>query len=158
MAPATAADSTGRGASVATVAESHIDLLAAPYATLATVGATGRPQLSTVCFLATDDGTVQLSVNETRQKARNLAARSQVSLHIADPAQPARYLELRGHAEVQPDDGYVFADRLGAKYGGLDLRRMDRPGERRCVVTITVDRVRAVDMRSPGEVGSALEP
>lgn len=153
-----ATGSPERGASAAGVPESHRDLLEAPYATLATVGASGRPQLSTVCFLAAGDGTVRLSVNETRQKALNMAARPQVSLQIVDPAQPARYLELRGQADVQPDDGYVFADRLGAKYGGLDLRRMDRPGERRTVVTIVVDRVRAVDMRQPGEVGSALEP
>lgn len=139
------------------VPASHRDLLQAPFLTLATVGATGRPQLSTVCFLAAEDGTVQLSVNETRQKATNMAARPQVSLHIPDPAQPARYLELRGHAEVQPDEDYAFADRLGAKYDRLDLRRMDRPGERRNVVTIAIDRVRAVDMRQPGEVGSALE-
>ena len=32
------------------------------------------------------------------------------------------------------DDDYAFADRLGAKYGGVDLRNMDRPGERRTVV------------------------
>ena len=152
-----ATGSQERGVTAAGVPESHRDLLEAPYATLATVGASGRPQLSTVCFLAADDGTVRLSVNETRQKALNIAARPQVSLHVADPSQPARYLELRGQAEVQPDDGYVFADHLGAKYGGLDLRRMDRPGERRTVVTIVVDRVRAVDMRQPGEVGSALD-
>lgn len=144
-------------ATVEDVPESHRDLLQAPYVTLATVGATGRPQLSTVCFLAAEDGTVQLSVNETRQKSLNMVARPQVSLHIPDPAQPARYLELRGRADVQVDDDYALADRLGAKYGGLDLRRMDRPGERRKVVTIVVDRVRAVDMRQPGEVGSAVD-
>ena len=51
---------------------------------------------------------------------------------------------------------YVFADELGAKYGALDLRNMDRPGERRREVTVTSTRVRAVDMREPGTVGSSL--
>ncbi len=64
-----------------------------------------------------------------------------VSLHIAHSGEPARYLELRGHASVQADDEYIFADLLGSKYGGLDLRKMDRPGERRTVVTIVIDRV-----------------
>lgn len=51
----------------------------------------------------------------------------------------------------------MFAEALGAKYGGLDLRRMDRPGERRTKVTITLTRARAVDMREPGTVGAALD-
>jgi len=143
--------------SLTTVPHTHSDLLNAPYATLATVGPTGRPQMSTVVFLASDDGTVQLSVNETRQKLKNMLANPKVALQIQDAGEPARYLELRGNASVEPDDDYVFADALGAKYGGLDLRRMDRPGERRTKVTVTLTRARAVDMREPGTVGAALD-
>jgi hypothetical protein len=33
---------------------------------------------------------------------------------------------------------------------------MDRPGEHRTVVTVSLTRVRAVDMRVPGTVGSSL--
>lgn len=139
------------------IPETHHDLLSAPFATLATIGASGRPQMSTVCFLASPDGTVQLSINATRQKAKNMLANGKVALHIQDPAGWQRYLELRGDATVEPDDDYAFADRLGAKYDGMDLRNMDRPGERRTVVTIDVTRVRAVDMRRPGEVGSSLK-
>jgi hypothetical protein len=58
---------------------------------------------------------------------------------------------------VEPDDDYAFAERLGAKYGGLHLRNMDRPGEHRTVVTVRLTRVRAVDMREPGTVGSSLK-
>ncbi len=139
------------------VPETHRDLLDARFATLATVGASGRPQMSTVWFLASDDGTVQLSVNATRQKAINMVANPKVALHIHDPENWARYLEVRGDATVEPDDDYAFADRLGEKYGGTDLRNMDRPGERRTVVTINPIRVRAVDMRRPSEVGSSLK-
>jgi PPOX class probable F420-dependent enzyme len=139
------------------IPETHHDLLNAPFATMATVGPSGRPQMSTVYFLASADGTVQLSVNATRQKAKNILANRKVALHIHDPADWARYLELRGDATVEPDDDYAFADRLGAKYGGTDLRNMDRPGERRTVVSINLTRVRAVDMRQPGTVGSSLK-
>ena len=139
------------------VPDTHRDLLDAPFATLATVGPTGRPQMSTVCFLAADDATVQLSVNETRQKAKNMMADPKVALQIQDVAEPARYLELRGDAAVELDEDYEFADVLGSKYGGLDLRRMDRPGERRTKVTITLTRARAVDMRESGTVGAALD-
>ena len=66
------------------IPETHHDLLSAPFATLATVGASGRPQLTTTYFLASADGTLQLSVNATRQKLKNLVANPKVALHIQD--------------------------------------------------------------------------
>ncbi len=75
---------------------------------------------------------MQLSVNATRQKLKNMIVNPKVALHIQDTVEYVRYLELRGDATVVPDDDNVFADRLGAKYGGEDLRNMDRPGESRC--------------------------
>jgi PPOX class probable F420-dependent enzyme len=129
-----------------TVPESHRDLLDSRFATLATVGPDGRPQLSEVWFLAEDDA-VRVSLNVTRQKTKNLVANPVVSLLLLDLANPLRYLELRGDAEVTPDDDYSFADRLAAKYGeGVDLRQMDAPGQTRVVVTVRPVRVVAVDM------------
>jgi PPOX class probable F420-dependent enzyme len=130
---------------MATIPDSHRDLLDAPVATLATVGADGRPQLSAVWFLADDDG-VRLSLNNSRQKTKNLTNNSAATLFILDTANPARYLELRGNATLTPDDDYAFADKVGAKYGGVDLRSMDQPGQSRVVVTIDPVRVNAVDL------------
>jgi hypothetical protein len=53
-----------------TVPDSHIDLLDTELATLATVGPDGRPPLSE--FLAEDES-VRLSLNTSRQEAKNLA-------------------------------------------------------------------------------------
>jgi PPOX class probable F420-dependent enzyme len=129
-----------------TVPESHRDLLDNPFATLATVGPDGRPQVSEVWFLAEDDA-LRVSLNVTRQKTRNLVANPVISLFLLDLANPLRYLELRGDAEVTPDDGYSFADRLAAKYGeGVDLRQMDGPGQTRVVVTVKPVRIVAVDL------------
>ena len=125
--------------------ESHRDLLDAQVATLATVGADGLPQLTEVWFLH-DGGEIRLSLNDSRQKTRNLRARPVCSLLILDLEQPYRYLELRGRARLEPDADYAFADQVGAKYGGADLRAHDRPGESRVVVTIEPDRVYDVDM------------
>ena len=36
---------------------------------------------------------------------------------------------------VEPDPDYVFADRIGARYGGADLRQNDGPGDSRVVVS-----------------------
>jgi PPOX class probable F420-dependent enzyme len=129
-----------------TVPDSHRDLLDTPFATLATVGPDGRPQVSEVWFLAEDDA-LRVSLNATRQKTRNLVANPVVSLFLLDLANPLRYLELRGDAEVTPDDDYSFADRLAAKYGeGVDLREMDGPGQTRVAVTVKPVRIVAVDL------------
>ena len=127
-----------------TIPASHRDLLDAQFGTLATVGDDERPQLSEVWFLA-DDDTVRISLNSSRQKVHNLQRRSGVSFLIVDLANPYRYLEIRGDAELERDDDYAFADRVGAKYQS-DLREHDGPGDFRVIVTLAPRRVNAVDM------------
>jgi PPOX class probable F420-dependent enzyme len=124
-----------------TIPDSHADLLDAQVATLATLGDDGRPQLSEVWFLA-EEGTVRLSLNTARHKVANLRRRPGCGLLVLDLANPYRYLEIRGDAEIEPDPDYAFADKLGAKYQA-DLREMDRPGESRVIVTLRPHRVRA---------------
>lgn len=127
------------------IPDSHLPLLDNPLATLATVGADGRPQVSTVWFLA-EDGTIRFSLNTARQKTKNLTANPAVTVHIQDTDNPIRYLEVRGDAAVEPDDDYEFASKVGAKYGVPDMRVMDGPGERRVVVTLNPTRVNAIDL------------
>lgn len=128
-----------------TIPENFRDLLSADCATLATIGPDGRPQLTEVWFLSDDDG-VAISLNTSRQKTKNLMRQPECTLFILDPAGPYRYLELRGDAEITPDDDYEFADKVGAKYKS-DFRVMDQPGQRRVAVRIKPARVNAVDMR-----------
>jgi PPOX class probable F420-dependent enzyme len=115
------------------IPQSHYDLLGEQVLTLATIGSSGRPQLSNVWFLAEGD-TIKMSLNTTRQKVKNLQANPACSVIITGNP-PYRYLEVRGDAEITPDDNYEFADKLGAKYNA-DLRTRDQPGETRVVVTI----------------------
>lgn len=124
---------------------SHRDLLDGQFATLATIGPHGRPQLSEVWFVA-DGDTIGLSLNRTRQKVKNLLANPAACIFLLDLTVPYRYLEIRGDAEIRPDDDYSFAGRVGAKYG-TDLRERDKPGETRVAVTIEPSRINAVDMR-----------
>jgi PPOX class probable F420-dependent enzyme len=123
-----------------TIPETHRDLLDAQVAVLGTVGASGRPQLSAIWFLAEGD-TVKLSLNTSRQKLKNLQANPACSLLILDPANPYRYVELRGDAEIAADPDYEFAKKVGAKYGGADLSEHDGPGDVRMIVTLTPKRV-----------------
>ena len=125
---------------------SHRDLLDGQFATLATVGPDGRPQLSEVWFLA-DGDTVGVSLNSARQKTKNLLANPAVTLFLLDLAVPYRYLEIRGDAEISADNDYSFAERVGAKYN-TNLRDHDRPGQSRVKVAIRPVRVNAIDMRA----------
>jgi PPOX class probable F420-dependent enzyme len=125
--------------------DSHRDLLDARFATLATLGKDGGPQLTEVWFLF-EDGRVKTSLNDSRLKTKNLAARPRCSLFILDLENPFRYLDVRGTAKIESDEDYAFARKLGAKYDGADLREHDGPGDKRVVVTIEPNNVFAVDM------------
>jgi PPOX class probable F420-dependent enzyme len=127
-----------------TFPDSHSDLLDAQFATLATVGKDGVPQQTEVWFLH-DAGELKLSLNDARLKTRNLQKRPQCSLMLLDVGNPYRYLEVRGSAELTPDDDYAFAKKVGAKYDS-DLKVHDNPGEGRVVVTIVPSNVYAVNM------------
>jgi PPOX class probable F420-dependent enzyme len=124
--------------------ESHRYLLDAQVATFATVDRHGVPQLSEVWFIH-DDGEVKTSLNTSRVKTKNLSERPVCSLLILDLENPYKYLEIRGHARIEPDDDYEFARKLGAKYGA-DLKLHDQPGEGRVIVTIVPTNIRPVDM------------
>lgn len=105
-------------------------------AILATIGPDGHPQVTALWFLLDDDGTIKLSLNNTRQKAKNLRAHPECTFFVLDTANPYRTLEVRARATITPDPDYVFAKKLGAKYGGVDLSANDRPGEARLVVSL----------------------
>jgi PPOX class probable F420-dependent enzyme len=129
---------------MATFPESHRDLLSTDVAMLATLGSDGFPQVTALWFLY-DEGTLRISLNTARQKTKNLRQRPECTLLILDRANPMRYLEVRARAELSPDADYAFADKVGQKYGA-DLRRMDRAGESRVMVTLHPVKVNAVDM------------
>jgi PPOX class probable F420-dependent enzyme len=125
-----------------TMPASHRALLDVPVGVLATIGPDGLPQITALWFVFDEaDGSVRFSLNTSRQKVKNLSARPQASFLVLDPANPYRTLELRGRVEIQPDDDYAFADRVGQKYGGADLRNMDQPGQKRVAVILRPEKV-----------------
>src|SRR5262249_19995953 len=120
---------------------SHRALLDGPVGVLATVGKDGYPQVTALWFLYDEaDGVVRFSLSTTRQKTKNLRAHSEASFLVVDPADPYRTIELRGKSKLEADDDYAFADQLGKKYGA-DLRKIDKPGEKRLAVTLRPHKV-----------------
>jgi PPOX class probable F420-dependent enzyme len=99
-----------------TVPASHLDLLTRPVCgVLTTMGGDGQPQSSLV-WADWDGACAWVNTTLERQKGRNLLANPKVSLLVVDPDNPARYLQLRGHAELVFDDALDHLDKLTRRY------------------------------------------
>jgi hypothetical protein len=59
---------------------------------------------------------------------------------IIDPAEPTRYLELRGRVELRPDPGHALEREIAVKYRGAH-EDVEPPGTARFAATLTVERV-----------------
>ena len=130
----------------AAVPDSHRHLLDTDTAILATNGPDGLPQVTAVAFYHDkDDDLVKLSLNDTRQKSRNLRRDPRVTLFILDPANRLRTLEIRAKAEVIPDPDLTFCRIAGAKYNA-DFHRHDRPGETRSQIVLHPTRINVADL------------
>lgn len=121
-------------------------LLDTAVATLATNGTNGLPQLTAIAFLHDKaDDLIKLSLNDTRQKTKNLRSDPRTTFFIVDPENPYRTLEIRAHAELTPDTDFAFCAQAGAKYG-QDFRVHDQPGETRSIVTLHPVRIVGTDI------------
>ncbi|MCP3811207.1 PPOX class F420-dependent oxidoreductase [Mycolicibacterium septicum] len=119
-----------------TIPESHRDLAETPLvASLSTVGADGTPQVTAIWFVAEGD-TVQISLLQTRQKYRNVAARPQATLFVIDPKNPFRTLEIRGTVTIDEDSDLALFERVFRHYG-QDPATSGAPTEGRVAVTLS---------------------
>lgn len=127
------------------VPEQYLDILASDtHGHLATLDATGRPQVNPVWFLW--DGThLLISVKAETAKYRNMRRDPRVAVSILDMVQPNRYLEIRGEAiDFERYDDFTFVNQVARKYTGKDYDR-GPAGEERYKVTIRVDSWTAQD-------------
>jgi PPOX class probable F420-dependent enzyme len=95
---------------------SHLDLLTRPVCgVLTTMGADGQPQSSLV-WVDVDGECARVNTTLDRQKGRNLLANRKVSLLIVDPDDTARFIQIRGDAELVTDGALEHLDVLTRKY------------------------------------------
>jgi PPOX class probable F420-dependent enzyme len=128
------------------VPDSHRDLLDALTAVLATNGANGLPQVTAVGFLHDpEDDLIKISLNDTRQKTKNLRRDPQTTFFVLDLNRPYRTLEVRAEAELIADTDLAFAKKAGVKYNA-DFTRQDRPGETRSIVVLHPVKINVADM------------
>ncbi len=121
----------------ATIPEKFRDLFDKPaFANLATVNADGTPQVTPVwCDF---DGTyVRINSARGRQKDQNMRRNPRVALSIMDPANPYRYLGIRGRViEITEEGADAHIDSLAKKYLGADRYPYRREGEVRVIYKI----------------------
>lgn len=126
-----------------TIPESHFDIVKGNnYAQVAMVMPDGTLANNVVAFVW-DGELVRFSTLKSRQKYKNLANDSRVCLCIVDPANPWRYLEIRGHVEITEDTDRAFINSVAKKYMGQDVYPFDKPGDQRVTFTVIPSRIRA---------------
>jgi PPOX class probable F420-dependent enzyme len=109
-------------------------------ADIATIGPHGEPQVNPVWF--DWDGThVRFSQTKTRQKLHNVQRDPRIALSIVDPANPYRYLEIRGRVvAVEEDPNLDFINSMAKKYLNQEKYPWHRPGDERVVIVIEPER------------------
>ncbi|MBS9376300.1 PPOX class F420-dependent oxidoreductase [Rhodococcus sp. B50] len=109
---------------------------------LATCATDGRVSVTPVSPMF--DGTqLRFSTTTDRAKYRNLQRDSRATFCMTDPADPVRYVEVRGTAVIEPDDDRSFIDSLARHHMGMDRYPYDAPGARRVVITLKPEKVSA---------------
>ncbi|MFN8591565.1 MAG: hypothetical protein U0031_08910 [Thermomicrobiales bacterium] len=94
------------------------------------------------------------------QKINNLRRHPESTLNLAAPTTTNRTREIRARDVVTPEHDSAFADLVGAKYNGIDLRTVDWPGEDRVVVRFVrmyVDTIDEAVADSAAETSSEIE-
>ncbi|MCX5597611.1 PPOX class F420-dependent oxidoreductase [Streptomyces phaeochromogenes] len=109
------------------------------FASVATLGPGGAPQNSVVWFKREGD-TVLFSSTDGRQKIRNLRRDPRISVSVYDLANPYTSVEIRGTAEILPDEGKRLPHELSHKYLGIDPPE-EKDDEVRVIVRVVPERI-----------------
>jgi PPOX class probable F420-dependent enzyme len=90
-----------------------------------------------------DGESVGISTIASRVKYRNLLANPTVAFCVVDHEDHTRYVELRGHATLEPDPDRSFLDRQFRRQSGGQGAPpdLDPPGEQRFVIRIHPEQV-----------------
>lgn len=104
--------------------QSHQDLLldeTKAFAFLATLMPNGAPQVTPVWF-SWDGDQIWINSAKGRTKDRNMRRRGDVALAIADPANPYRYIQIRGLIiEITEEGAREHINQLSKKYTGSEV-------------------------------------
>jgi PPOX class probable F420-dependent enzyme len=126
------------------IPESHQDLLTdekKAFVYLATIMPDGSPQVTPIWF-NTDGEHILINSVKGRVKDRNMRARPTVTLCISDPANPYRYLQIRGRVvEIKMDGAEDHIDTLNLKYRGNRNYPNHHPDYPRVIYKVLAEKV-----------------
>lgn len=119
------------------IPEQYKDLLEKQaFGILGTLMKDGSPQVTPV-WVDYDGKYVRINSAKGRVKDRNIRRDPRVALTLQDPANPYRYLEIRGRvAEISETGADEHINKLSQKYLGKPVYPFRQPGEVRVVYKI----------------------
>jgi PPOX class probable F420-dependent enzyme len=109
-------------------------------ASVATVDAEGRPQLTPV-WIDHDGNDLVFNTAKGRAKYVNLERNPHVAVSVVDPDDPYNVVVVRGEVESTEEGADAHIDSLAKKYLGLDAYPMRRPDEVRVKCRVKADKV-----------------
>jgi PPOX class probable F420-dependent enzyme len=129
---------------MADIPQAYRDLFTKPaFGNLVTLMPDGSPQVTPV-WVDLQDGTVVVNTAKGRLKDRNMRRDPRVALAISDPANPYRYLQIRGRVVETTEQGAdAHIDKMTKKYMNKDKYPFRQPGEVRVLFKIKPERVQA---------------
>jgi PPOX class probable F420-dependent enzyme len=124
------------------IPEKYADLLEKPaFGNLGTIMKDGSPQVTPV-WVDYDGKYVRFNSALGRVKDKNVRRDPRVSVSLQDPANPYRYLEIRGRVvEITQAGADDHINKLAKKYLGKDVYPFRQPGEVRVLYKIEPDKV-----------------
>ena len=126
------------------IPKAYLDLFSKPaFAHLVTLMPDGSPQVTPV-WVDLDGSTVIVNTAKGRLKDRNMKRDPRVALAVSDPANPYRYVQVRGRvSDISENGGDAHIDKMAKKYLNQDTYPYRQPGEVRVVYRITPEQVQA---------------
>jgi len=124
------------------IPQTHADLFEKQaFGNLGTLMSDGSPQVTPV-WVDYDGKYVRVNSAKGRVKDRNMRRDARVSISLQDPANPYRYLEVRGLVvEITENGADDHINKLSQKYLGKAVYPFRRPGEVRVTYKIEPQKV-----------------
>ena len=124
------------------IPEKYVDLLEKPaFGNLGTIMKDGSPQVTPI-WVDYDGKYVRFNSALGRVKDKNVRRDPRVSVSLQDPANPYRYLEIRGRVvEITENGADDHINKLSKKYLGKDVYPFRQPGEVRVLYKIEREKV-----------------
>ena len=110
------------------------------YGHVLTFNAQGKPQL-TMVWMDVDGDEVTFNTAEGRNKPQNLRRDPRIIVSVQDHNDPQAYAVFHGKARVTETGADDHIDKLAKRFLNADKYPFRRPGEKRLIVRISVDRI-----------------